>query len=101
MAEETSAEGGAAAEELSLVDNIIQNGRIARDESQVEYARDLVAEFATQTLDEGMTADAAITADDGPRQHVGEREHVRGGPHVLRVADGGRVDEDAGLEIDR
>lgn len=62
MAEETSAEGGATAEELSLVDNIIQNGRIARDESQMEYAKDLVAEFATQILDEGMTVNADTVA---------------------------------------
>jgi len=62
MAEETSAEGGAATEELSLVDNIIKNGRIARDESQMEYAKDLVAEFATQILDEGMTVSADTVA---------------------------------------
>ncbi|QPJ60453.1 MAG: type VI secretion system contractile sheath large subunit [Candidatus Nitronauta litoralis] len=62
MAEETSAEGGATAEELSLVDNIIQNGRIARDESQLDYAKDLVAEFATQILDEGMTVNADTVA---------------------------------------
>ena len=62
MAEETSAEGGAATEELSLVDNIIQNGKLARDDSQLEYAKDLVAEFATQILDEGMTVSADTVA---------------------------------------
>ncbi len=62
MAEETNAEGGAATEELSLVDNIIKNGRVARDESQMEYAKDLVAEFATQILDEGMTVSGDTAA---------------------------------------
>ncbi len=51
MAEET--EGGVA--ELSLVDRILEEGKLARDKSQSKYAKDLVSEFATQILDEGMT----------------------------------------------
>ncbi len=47
MAEETA--------ELSLVDRILEEGKLARDKSQSKYAKDLVSEFATQILDEGMT----------------------------------------------
>jgi len=45
----------AAATEQSVLDRIIQEGKMARDESQQAYARDLVAEFVNQILDEGMT----------------------------------------------
>jgi len=44
-----------AAAELSLLDQILVNGKLARDESQKEYAQDLVSEFANQILDEAMT----------------------------------------------
>ncbi len=56
--EKQEAQGsGEAAEtqELNLLDRIIQEGNMARDESQQEYAKDLVKEFVTQVLDEGMT----------------------------------------------
>jgi type VI secretion system protein ImpC len=43
------------AAEQPLLDRIIQEGKMARDESQQAYARDLVAEFVNQILDEGMT----------------------------------------------
>lgn len=43
------------AAELPLLDRIIQEGKMARDESQQAYARDLVGEFVNQILDEGMT----------------------------------------------
>jgi type VI secretion system protein ImpC len=39
----------------SLLDVIIAKGKLARDESQTERARDLVGEFVHQILDEGMT----------------------------------------------
>jgi len=51
-----------AAEELGLLDNIIQNGQMVRDDSQVPYAKDLIGEFVTQILDEGMTVSADTTA---------------------------------------
>jgi len=51
-----------AAEELGLLDNIIQNGQMVRDESQVPYAKDLIGEFVTQILDEGMTVSADTAA---------------------------------------
>lgn len=42
---------------LSLLDRIVAEGRMAHDESQQDYARDMLAEFATQVLDEGMAVD--------------------------------------------
>jgi type VI secretion system protein ImpC len=48
-------EAAATAAELPLLDRIIQEGKMARDESQQAYARDLVGEFVNQILDEGMT----------------------------------------------
>ncbi len=48
----------AAAEEGPLLDQIVQKGKMALDESQVEYAHDLVGEFVNQILDESMTVSA-------------------------------------------
>ena len=55
MAEETTTEGGAEGGDLSLLDRIIKNGKMARDESQEPGAKDLIGEFVNQILDEGMT----------------------------------------------
>ncbi|MBI3328208.1 MAG: type VI secretion system contractile sheath large subunit, partial [Nitrospinae bacterium] len=56
MAEEQQEQGGAApAAEVGLLDKIVLDGKMARDESQLPYARDLIGEFVTQVLDEGMT----------------------------------------------
>ena len=58
MADAKKADAKAAAkteEELPLLDQIIQRGKMARDEQQQERARDLVGEFVHQILDEGMT----------------------------------------------
>jgi type VI secretion system protein ImpC len=41
--------------ELPLLERIIAEGKMARDESQQSYARDLIGEFVHQILDEGMT----------------------------------------------
>jgi type VI secretion system protein ImpC len=41
--------------EGSLLDQIIEKGKLARDDSQKSRAKDLVGEFVTQILDEGMT----------------------------------------------
>jgi type VI secretion system protein ImpC len=54
-APETAASAGAAAAEGSLLDQIIQKGKMAKDESQKSRAKDLVGEFVHQILDEGMT----------------------------------------------
>ncbi|HEX7154201.1 MAG TPA: type VI secretion system contractile sheath large subunit [Thermoanaerobaculia bacterium] len=45
----------AAAEEGSLLDQIISRGKLARDENQKTRAKDLVGEFVHQILDKGMT----------------------------------------------
>ena len=50
-----AAAGAAGNGNLTLLDRIVQEGRMIKDETQRGYARDLVAEFATQVLDEGMT----------------------------------------------
>lgn len=55
MAEQQKGEGKTEAEDLSLLDRIIQEGKMARDDSQKKYAQDMISEFATQILDEGMT----------------------------------------------
>src|ERR1044071_10280115 len=41
--------------ELPLLERIIAEVKMARDESQQSYARDLIGEFVHQILDEGMT----------------------------------------------
>ena len=52
MATKKEPGGGAEAkDDLSILDRIIQDGKMARDESQTEYAKDMVSEFATQILD--------------------------------------------------
>jgi type VI secretion system protein ImpC len=53
-AEETTAAAGAP-ESASLLDNIIVKGKMARDETQQPYARDMVGEFVNQVLDKSMT----------------------------------------------
>ncbi|MBV9496013.1 MAG: type VI secretion system contractile sheath large subunit [Acidobacteria bacterium] len=59
MADETAPQAEAAAAatttEVSLLDQIIDKGKLARDASQKERAKDLVGEFVTQILDKGMT----------------------------------------------
>lgn len=47
---------------LSLLDRIIQEGRMAHDEVQEAYAKDLLNEFAVQILDEGMVVDKDTVA---------------------------------------
>jgi type VI secretion system protein ImpC len=54
--------GAAAAAELSLLDKIVVEGKMARDEGQTEYAHDLVGAFVDQILDEGMTVSADTVA---------------------------------------
>ena len=60
--EEQAAAGAAEGEELGLLDTIIQEGNMARDESQLPYAKDLIGEFVTQILDEDMTVSADTVA---------------------------------------
>lgn len=63
MAEtEPGAQGSAQSSTLSLLDRIVAEGRMAHDDSQQAYARDMLAEFATQVLDEGMVVDKDTVA---------------------------------------
>ncbi|HEV7238636.1 MAG TPA: type VI secretion system contractile sheath large subunit [Thermoanaerobaculia bacterium] len=59
MADETNAQAegaaAAAADEGTLIDQIISKGKLARDAEQKPRAKDLVGEFVHQILDEGMT----------------------------------------------
>jgi len=54
MAEETG--------EKTLFDKIIWDGKMVRDESQVDYAKDLVGELAKQVLDQTMTVSSDTAA---------------------------------------
>lgn len=54
MAEETQGTGDGKAAELSTLDRIIVEGKMARDESQKPFAKDLIGEFVNQVLDQGM-----------------------------------------------
>jgi type VI secretion system protein ImpC len=58
MATKKSASSAAGSEtatsELSLLDKIVQEGKMAAEPSQSTYAKKLLGQFATQILDEGM-----------------------------------------------
>jgi type VI secretion system protein ImpC len=47
-----------ATQNVGLLDQIVLEGKMARDPAQTAYAKDLVSEFASQVLDEGMTVSA-------------------------------------------
>jgi type VI secretion system protein ImpC len=48
----------ASTQNVGLLDQIVLEGKMARDPAQTAYAKDLVSEFASQVLDEGMTVSA-------------------------------------------
>src|SRR5688572_5826818 len=55
--DETPKPDGQAVEtaaELSLLDSIIEKGKMARHESQMPHSRDLIGEFVTQVLDNSI-----------------------------------------------
>ena len=63
MAEEKEGQVAAdATQDLTLLDRIIQEGGMVKDESQVPYARDLIGEFVGQILEEGMVVSADTAA---------------------------------------
>ena len=62
MATQAGASSESTTQTLTLLDRIIAEGRMAHDESQQDYARDMLAEFATQVLDEGMAIDKDTVA---------------------------------------
>ena len=53
---------GAAAAAPGVLEQIIVEGRLIRDESQREYARDLVSEFVNEVLAEGGTVSGDVVA---------------------------------------
>lgn len=59
---EQTEEGAAEEKELSLLDKIVTEGNMVRDESQLPYARDLIGELVTQILDEEITVSADTAA---------------------------------------
>ena len=61
---EEAAAGGATVEtaNVSLLDSIILEGKMVRDDSQREYAKDLIGEFVSQVLDQGMVIGADTVA---------------------------------------
>jgi type VI secretion system protein ImpC len=76
MSTETEVESGGAATataELSLLDRIVQEGKMAIEPSQSDYAKKLLGQFATQILDEGMKT----APDKGVVAMINERA-VRG-----------------------
>jgi len=56
MASKQAVQAGASttSQELTLLDRIVQEGKMAVEPSQNAYARELLGQFATQILDEGM-----------------------------------------------
>ena len=60
--EETKEEGAAEEQELSLLDKIVTDGNMIRDESQMTYARDLIGELVTQILADEITVSADTAA---------------------------------------
>src|ERR1035441_316091 len=50
-----TAQPGEVTEEHSLLDQIVEEGRLARDPSAKERGKDLVKEFVTQVLEGSMT----------------------------------------------
>lgn len=59
---EKSGQSSSTAVSMSLLDRIIEQGRMARDDIQQDYAKNLLSEFATQVLDEGMSVDKDTVA---------------------------------------
>ena len=50
----SEAPGGASAAQLTTLDKILVEGKMARDDSQKAYAKDLIGEFVNQVIGEGM-----------------------------------------------
>ncbi|MBM3117679.1 type VI secretion system contractile sheath large subunit [Jeongeupia naejangsanensis] len=60
--EQAGSENAAQTVSLSLLDQIIADGRMAHDDNQKAYAKDLLAEFAKQVLDKDMVVDSDTVA---------------------------------------
>ena len=59
----------------TVMDRIISEGHIVRDDSQRPYAMTLISEYATQVLDEGMTVNKH-SAVAGIKQRVAEIDQI-------------------------
>ena len=63
MATETeTATAGTQAETGSVLDRILLQGRMVRDDTQRAYARDLIGEFVNEVLAEGATVSSDVVA---------------------------------------
>jgi type VI secretion system protein ImpC len=72
--QKAAAAGAETTEEVSLLDQIVQEGRLARDPAARERGKNLVKEFVTQVLDGAMTvskdAEAMINARIAQIDHL-------------------------------
>jgi type VI secretion system protein ImpC len=59
---EEQTEVAADQQQISLLDKIVLNGKMAHDQGQMPYARDLIGELVNQILDQGMTVKADTAA---------------------------------------
>jgi type VI secretion system protein ImpC len=75
MPEETT--GTTVSAPPTVMDRVILDGRIARDDSQRPYAMTLISEYATQVLDEGMTVNKNSTVA-GIKQRIAEIDQTVG-----------------------
>ncbi len=62
MTEEQTEVAAADAPQISLLDKIVLNGKMAHDQGQMPYARDMIGELVNQILDQGMTVKADTAA---------------------------------------
>jgi type VI secretion system protein ImpC len=73
MPEETT--GTTTSTPPTVMDRVILDGRIVRDDSQRPYAMTLISEYATQVLDEGMTVSKNSTVA-GIKQRIAEIDQI-------------------------
>jgi type VI secretion system protein ImpC len=73
MPEETT--GTTSSTPPTVMDRVILDGRIVRDDSQRPYAMTLISEYATQVLDEGMTVSKNSTVA-GIKQRIAEIDQI-------------------------
>ncbi len=59
----------------TVMDRVIEQGHVVRDDSQRPYAMTLLSEYATQVLDEGMTVNKQ-TVVTGVKQRVAEIDQI-------------------------
>jgi type VI secretion system protein ImpC len=59
----------------SVMDRVIEQGHVVRDDSQRPYAMTLISEYATQVLDEGMTVNKQ-TVVTGVKQRIAEIDQI-------------------------